>query len=85
LEGALAAVGLSAILPRLIGEKIDFKIMKEMSDCEFSRIGVETIGDRSRLRQIATGGSDTVHTSHSSTPAPSATGNCNQDKFYEEI
>ncbi|KAH3869009.1 hypothetical protein DPMN_032165 [Dreissena polymorpha] len=52
--------------------------MKEMSDCEFSRIGVETIGDRSRLRQIATGGSDTVHTSHSSTPAPSATGNCNQ-------
>ncbi|KAH3720371.1 hypothetical protein DPMN_063268 [Dreissena polymorpha] len=56
LEGALAAVGLSAILLPFISEKINFKIMKEMSDRELSRIGVENIEDRVRLRQIATDG-----------------------------
>ncbi len=53
LEDALVAVGLSALLPRCVGEKIDLNVIREMSDREMIRIGVETIGDRVRLRQFA--------------------------------
>ena len=51
LQTALEKAGLGAFYPRFVAEKIDIGTFQSLSDTELTRLGVETMGDRIRLRR----------------------------------
>ena len=50
LQTALENVGLGTMYSRFLGERIDVNDINALSDNDLARLGVETIGDRLRLR-----------------------------------
>ena len=52
IEKILGEIGLQAAIERFKAEKIDEKIAVTLNDGELIRLGVATIGDRARFRQL---------------------------------
>ena len=52
MERILQQLGISSLLSRFVDERVDEKIVLASADSELSRLGVSTIGDRVRLREI---------------------------------
>ena len=52
MERILQQLGLANILRRFEDERVDEKIVLSSTDAELSRLGVSTIGDRVRLREL---------------------------------
>ena len=50
LQTALENVGLGTMYSRFLDERIDVNDINALSDNDLARLGVETIGDRLRLR-----------------------------------
>ena len=51
MESILQKVGLSTLSERFADEKIDPHVILAMSDSSLMRLGVETLGDRVRLKE----------------------------------
>ena len=49
----LETLGLSSLEERFRREKADITTLKSLTDSDLIRLGIETIGDRVRLREIA--------------------------------
>ena len=52
MEKILSELGLRAAVERFKAEKIDENVAATLSDNELIRLGVATIGDRARFRQL---------------------------------
>ncbi len=52
MERILQQLGLANLLSRFVDERVDEKIVLSSTDSELSRLGVSTIGDRVRLREL---------------------------------
>ena len=52
MEGILQQLGLANLLSRFVDERVDEKIVLSSTDSELSRLGISTIGDRVRLREL---------------------------------
>ena len=52
LQVALSKIGLGALMERFRAERVDFHTLIAATDAELTRLGVVTIGDRARLRDI---------------------------------
>ena len=53
LQVALNKIGLGALMERFSAERVDFNTLIAATDIELTRLGVVTIGDRARLRDIS--------------------------------
>ena len=56
LQAALNKIGLGALVERFRGERVDCHTGIAATDVELTRLGVVTIGDRARLRDILQNG-----------------------------
>ena len=54
MEGILKEVGLDSLIPQFSAERIEPANVAALTDEELSRLGVRTIGDRLRLRDLCT-------------------------------
>ena len=52
VESVLSDVGLITLLPRFISEIVDINVILAASDQDLIRLGISTIGDRCRLRDV---------------------------------
>ena len=52
LETSLNKIGLGTLAQKFFDEKMDFKTLLAASGKELTRLGVVTIGDKVRLRQL---------------------------------
>ena len=50
LKNVLENIGLGYLYTRFEDKKIDIKMINNLTDRELIRLGIETIGDRARLR-----------------------------------
>ncbi len=53
LRDVLQTAGLSTLVAKFEGERMDVTMLQSLSDSDMIRLGVETIGDRVRLRHCA--------------------------------
>lgn len=54
MESILSELGLDSLTERFKDERIDTKVVLSMSESDLSGLGVSTIGDRVRLRELCT-------------------------------
>ena len=79
MDKVLEDAGLSILRERFQEERIDPEIVIAMSDVELARLGVQTIGDRIRLRSACRGKNGTANVtpennaSSNATPLPTTT------------
>jgi len=52
MEEALNRIQLSSLIPKFIEENIDLDVICQASDSELIRLGVSTLGERIRLREV---------------------------------
>ena len=51
LKDVLSSIGLSSVYAKFYEQRIDHGMISGLTDAELTRLGVETIGERYRLRE----------------------------------
>ena len=51
LKQTLVEIGLPNLFQKFLDEKIEPQMIEELTDIELKRLGIDTIGDRHRLKE----------------------------------